>query len=277
MGGAWIRLLVSFACAAPLAAAGFDHSLWDRILKARLNAIGEVDYAAIKADRKDLDDYIGRLAESSPDNRKELFGGRAGELAYWMNAYNALVTRGVVDGYPTRSVRDLGALYGFFRRKDYTLGGVKLSLQQLENDIIRKRYNEPRIHFGIVCASLSCPKLSRDAFTAENLESHLDRLTRQFVAERRNLTINAAAGEVTLSAIFNWYREDFEKPEGPAGAKLSLVDYLKRYATGDQKKSLESIRQIKVKFHDYDWSINEPGSRAKARSELERELSRPLH
>src|SRR5712692_7747768 len=112
----------SLALAAP-----FDHSVWDRVLKAYVNEIGEVDYAALKAHRADLDEYIRLLAESSPENRPPLFPNRAHELAYWINAYNAFVIRGVVDHYPTRSVLDLGMLKRFFWRNDYNAGGVTMS------------------------------------------------------------------------------------------------------------------------------------------------------
>ena len=136
-----VRFLFALALLVPAlrGTGSFDHSAWDRVLKAHVSAIGEVDYAAIKANRKDLDEYIRLLGEFSPVNRPELFPSRAHELAYWMNAYNAFVTRGVVDSYPTRSVRDLGALYGFFRRKDYTAGGVKISLLQIGRASCRER------------------------------------------------------------------------------------------------------------------------------------------
>lgn len=250
-----------------VSAAAFDHSIWDRVLKAHVNRIGEVNYTAIKAQRADLDEYIRRLGEASPADRPELFPSRAHELAYWLNAYNAFVIRGVVDRYPTRSVLDLGPLKRFFWRKDYTAGGVKMTLLHLENEIIRKRYREPRIHFALVCASLSCPMLSRDAFTADNLESELNRLAREFVNQRRNVTIDTAANEVTLSEIFKWYREDFESPG------QTLLDYIRRYASEENRRALSTLKQPKIKYYDYDWSINEPGSRARAKSPHERELA----
>jgi len=110
----------------------FDHSAWDRVLKAHVNPAGEVDYAAIKADRKELDRYIGQFGTTSPENHPELFPTRADQFAYWINAYNAFVTRGLSDHYPTHSVRDLGPLLGFFRRVEYTAGGRKMSLSSLE-------------------------------------------------------------------------------------------------------------------------------------------------
>lgn len=250
----------------------FDHSSWDRILKAFVNDIGEVDYGRLKTNRKDLDDYALRLGESSPDNRRDLFPSRAHELAYWLNAYNAFVMKGVVEGYPTRSVRDLGLLYGFFRRKDYVAGGVKMSLLFLENDIIRRKYREPRIHFGLVCASVSCPLLPRDAFSAENLEAQLEQLARGFINQRRSVTIDAGGNEIVLSKIFDWYTEDFVPPDKP---KTALVDYVRRYANPENRRILDGLKQPRVRFHDYDWSINEPGSRARAKSNLERELAQP--
>jgi hypothetical protein len=272
-----IPAILSQLITLPVWAAGttFDHSAWDRVLKAYVSQIGEVDYAALKAHRQDLGAYVAALGASSPANQPDLFPSRADELAYWINAYNAFVMKGVVDKYPTRSVRDLGALYGFFRRKDYVAGGEKISLQTIENDILRKKYADPRIHFAIVCASISCPKLSREAFTAANLDAQLDHLAREYFTEERNLSIDTKTGTVTLSAILDWYKQDFaaqvNQPPGPA----ALLAYVRRYVAGPRKSALESLTQPKVKFREYDWSINDPGSRAKARSPVERELASP--
>ncbi len=272
-----MRLCQSFGLAllvsTSLSAAVFNHSVWDRVLKTYVNEIGEVDYAALKANRKDLDEYIRMLGESSPVNRPELFPTKEHELAYWMNAYNGFVIRGVVDQYPTRNVR--GTFGRFFFRKTHTAGGVKMSLQHLEHKIIRKQYNEPRMHFGIVCAAISCPILSREAFTAENLEEHLEQLTRQFVNEQRNFTISPDASEVTLSKIYDWYTKDFEYPEGPGGPKQTLLDYVRRYANDENRKALDGMTKTpKVRFYGYDWAINEPGAREKATSPLEREFAK---
>ncbi len=251
----------------------FGHSTWDRVLKSYVNNIGEVDYAALKANRKDLDAYVQMLGESSPANRSDLFPTKAHELAYWMNAYNAFVMRGVVENYPTRSVRDLGVLYGFFRRNDYTAGGVELSLRHLENEILRKKYHEPRIHFAIVCASISCPRLSRDAFTAENFEEQLTRLARQYVNEHRNVMIGPGANEVTLSAIFDWYKKDFEDADSFRSRKQTVLDFVRRYASGEKRRRLDGLKNPRIIYYDYDWSINDLGSRARAKSPRERELS----
>ncbi len=264
-----LTVLISFGAIGLSGAApgGFDHSPWDALLKRHVNAIGEVDYAALKANRAPLDAYVASLSADSPDSRTVLFPDRAAELAYWLNAYNALTIRGVVDAYPTRSVLNLGARFGFFSRKDYTLGGLKLSLQDLENDIIRKRYGDARIHFAIVCASVSCPRLEREAFVGARLEEQLDRVTRGAMLENRTVAIDVKTKTVFLTALFKWYRADFG---GPA------LDYVRRYSTPARAASLDLIgKKPRVRFFDYDWSINEPGSRAKAKHRYERDLAKP--
>ena len=250
--------------------ATFDHSTWDRVVKTYVNDIGEVDYAAIKSNRKDLDQYIAQLGEASPVNRRELFPSRQHELAYWINAYNAFVTRGVVYAYPTKSVRDLGFLYGFFRRKDYTAGGEKISLLHLEDDILRKQYRDPRIHFAIVCASLSCPFLPREAFTGDNLEAQLDRAARLYINQRRNFTPHASRNEITLGAVYGLrdYVQDFE------ATGVKLLDYVRRYLSDENRRALDALKNPKIKFYDYDWAINDPGSRARSKNPLERQLAR---
>jgi hypothetical protein len=265
----WSRLLVSsvFAVAAVMAAED-PHAVWNRVVKKHVNAIGEVDYGALKSDRADLDAYVKWLGEVSPENKPALFPAKSDELAYYINAYNAFTTAGVVKSYPAKSVRDLGLVFGFFRRDDYTMGGRKISLQDLENKIIRSdKYKEPRIHFAIVCASLSCPKLTPEAFTAANLERLLDAGARQFVNERRNVYVKD--GVVTISEIFKWYEGDFK------WTASSALEFAKVYAAPDLKNALEKLpSKPQVKYFDYDWAINDPGSRAKAKSEFERELSR---
>ncbi len=258
-----MRALLWVLAVAPALASGFDHSGWDKVLKSAVNPLGEVDYAALKKDSAAIDAYVERLAAISPDNGEARFPTRKHELAYWLNAYNALVIQAAAQGYPVKSVRDLGFAYGFFWRRKHTLGGRQMTLRSLENDIIRARYGDARIHFAIVCASMSCPRLDRDAFQAETLDAHLDRLTRQFVSERRNVTMEEGSNTLTLSALFDWYAKDF----GDARA------YVLKYAGQPARKAIEALGNPKVKFHDYDWSINDPGSRRKAKSPLERELA----
>ena len=263
----WSRLL-AISLFAVAAFAEQRHETWDRVVKKYVNAVGEVNYAALKTDRADLDTYVKWLGEVSPEKQSAQFPSKAEELAYYINAYNAFTTAGVVKGYPTKSVRDLGMVFGFFRREDHLMGGRKISLTDLENKIIRsEKYKESRIHFAIVCASLSCPKLAAEAFTSANLERLLDAGARQFVNERRN--VHVKDGSVTMSEIFKWYEGDFK------WEAASLLDFAKMYAAPALKASLEKLpAKPRLQYFDYDWAINDPGSRAKAKSEFEREIGK---
>jgi hypothetical protein len=245
-----------------LAAALFDHSQWDAVLKRHVSEIGEVDYAAIKKDRAALESYVNALGASSPENKPEMFPTREHKLAYWLNAYNALVTWAVANAYPTKSVRDLGFLYSFFRRDDHLVGGRKMSLDDIEHGTIRKQFGDPRIHFAVVCASISCPRLARDAFVPERVNEQLDAAARRFLSERRALMIDKSRNMITLSKLLEWYKGDFEASGG-------VVAFLRRFAP-DPTAIPERPR---LRYFNYDWSINDPGSRAKAKSAVERELA----
>lgn len=261
--------------AASIRAGTFDHTPWARVLAKAVNEIGEVDYAALKDDT-DLAVYVRAIGETSPANQPQRFPTKAHELAYYINAYNALTTWGVVERYPVKSIGDTLAARGrFFRFTKHLVGGERISLEDLENRILRSpRYGEPRIHFAIVCASLSCPKLSREAYTAENLERQLEVQTRQYFAETRNLEARTASNTVYLAKILDWYRQDFEAFENQR-APEALLAYALRYAPAEKRAAIEALRAPRIRFRAYDWSINDPGSRARARSPEERELARP--
>lgn len=269
-----IRQLL-FLASLGVQAATFDHTPWDRVLKASVNAIGEVDYAKLKGNA-DLEGYVRAIEKISPASQAAMFPTKQHELAYYINAYNALTTWGVVQKYPVKSIGDsLLARGRFFRFTKYTIGGESISLEDLENKIIRApKYSEPRIHFAIVCASLSCPKLSRDAYTAENLEKQLEFQTRQYFAETRNLWADTASNTVYLPAILDWYKEDFQAFEKKSSPAAQLA-YALRYAPPEKRKAVEALKSPKIRFRDYDWSINDPGSRARAKTPEERELARP--
>lgn len=249
-----------FECSrAQAATPPFSHAIWDNVVKEYVNEAGEVDYSALKQKRKQLDEYIRRLGEVSPAKHPKLFPDKEHRLAYWINAYNAFTTNGVLDGYPTKSVLDIRAVKGFFWHKDYVAGGERMSLMHLENNIIRK-FGDPRIHFAIVCASLGCPFLAREAFTPETLNTMLDQGARAFVNDSRNVTIDQAANLVTLSKIFEWYKKDFG-----ATSDADLLPYIRQYANDGTRQALDKLKSPRVKFREYDWSLNDIGSRSKTK------------
>jgi hypothetical protein len=249
-------------------ASDFSHALWERVLDRFATSDGRVDYAALRAERSGLDRYLEQLAAESPDSAPERFPTTEDRLAYWINAYNATVVELVLAHYPIQSVRDVRAPLlafflptesGFFLFQRFELGGSRTSLYSLENRLIRRRFAEPRVHFALNCASLGCPRLPRDAFRGERLDEQLERETRRFLGEERNLRIDHVRREVSLSSIFDWYRDDFiawlsaRHPEAPQ----TLVEYVRWNAPPEQRAELTRARDYDVVFVPYDWRLND--------------------
>ena len=194
---------------------------------------GLVNYAGFKADQAKLDaylDYLSNNAPSTSDKSKDA-------LAFWMNAYNAFTIKLIVDNYPVKSIRDLDGGQPW-DKKWIDIGGKSYSLNQIEHDIIRPVFNEPRIHFAIVCAAMSCPPLDNKAFFGNTVDNHLEQLTKTFINNKRFNTLTA--DRITITPIMDWYAKDF----GDVRA------YVQRYA--NQTIS----NKAKIKYTDYDWALN---------------------
>ena len=261
---AGLLLLTSLAAAQP-----FDHSGWDAILQARVNALGEVDYAGLKRSAAPLERYLAALGAASPQSAPAQFPTLEHEVAYWINAYNACTTQGVLQNYPLESIRKVNK---FFDKRIYRAGGRDVSLDDIEHEILRGHYKEPRIHFAIVCASVSCPALSNRAVTGEDLDKQLEGLARKFVNQRRNVDVDSAQNTVTLSKIFDWFEEDFETATGLKGP-AAVVAFVRPYASKTLAQALSRLTATKTRYFPYDWSLNQPGSRAASPNHFEVELS----
>ncbi|MCB1009419.1 MAG: DUF547 domain-containing protein [Acidobacteria bacterium] len=241
--------------AAPAAAVGFSHDAWTAVLERFVDANGLVDYRSLSGDRAQLDRYLEALAAASPDSAPERFKTDAERLAYWLNAYNALVFQGVLARGPeSESVWGDGLFgLGFFTAERHVLGGSRYSLKRLEDDVIRARFRDPRVHAALNCASLGCPRLPRRAFQGATLDVALDAALREFVADPRNCRVDAARRTVTLSKIFDWFEDDFLDRERRIGdPRPRLLDFVNRYR--DPRDLVP--RDFRVRFADYDKRIN---------------------
>jgi hypothetical protein len=244
--------------APPAGAETFSHATWTAVLERFVDARGEVDYRGLAADRAAFDRYLGSLARTSPDTDPLAFPTRDDALAYWINAYNAFVFAGVLGRGPdTPSVWGDGWLgLGFFTARSYVAGGRTFSLKQLEDDVVRGRFRDPRVHAALNCASRGCPRLPRRAFEGDRLEQQLDDAMREFVSEERNCRIDLPRRTVYLSKIFDWFEDDFVDFERRQGTPApTVVDYVNRYRAPDQRIP----PGLRVRFLDYDKRINRQG------------------
>jgi len=225
----------------------FDHSLLGQILRAHVRN-GKVDYQQLRArDQAKLKRYLDSLAAADSGRLRE----RDDELAFWLNAYNACVIAGVIERYPgTKSVQDVK---GFFEDRRWLVAGRKRSLNEIENQIIRPRFKDPRIHFILVCAAQSCPPLQSYAMSGETLRRDLERVTRQVVNDDRFVRIDPKAGRLRLTRILSWYRKDFEQKHG------SLEAFLRRYLEPAKVRQLERGNYT-IEFMPYYWGLNDAPS-----------------
>ncbi len=229
-----------------------DHSLWDRLLYRYVDDRGGVNYRAWKASREDwqlLRQYLDTLSTASIAKQ----ASKEAKLAFWINAYNAVTVRGILREYPTSSIRNhTAAIAGYNVWKDLLLrvGGQAVSLEQMEHQILRKM-GEPRIHFAIVCASHSCPRLLNRAYKAERLDEQLTANTKHFFAEGENFRYDAQSQRFYLSSILKWFGEDFGSSQA---ARLNAISpYLPTKAAYQAAQN----NIVNVSYLDYDWSLNE--------------------
>ncbi len=230
--------------------ARIDHAVWERLLKRYLtrDAVGlnRFDYGAVnETDRATLDDYLAALA-AQPISRFN----RAAQRAYWINLYNALTVDLVLDHYPVGSIRDIfPGLFanGPWGRERVTVEGEALTLNDIEHRILRPIWRDPRIHYAVNCASVGCPNLQAEAFTAANTEALLEAAARDYVNSPRGFSL--ADGALTVSSIYVWFAADFGA--GDAG----IIAHLKGFAEPARAAQLAAVKEIAR--HAYDWQLND--------------------
>lgn len=232
-----------------------DHGLFSAVLQEHVVA-GLVDYAAVARDQR-LPQYLDQLAETDPGR----LASRAEKLAFWINAYNAYTLKLVADDYPVESIHDLGTggrIIGWLLNRSpwdirfAEVGGKKYTLNEIEHEILRPRFQEPRIHFAIVCAAVSCPPLRSEAYVPDRLDEQFDEQGRIFLADSRHNQFDFKERRASLSPIFSWFKEDF------GGDDESLIRFVARFLGQDVARQLESHTEPwRVSHTDYDWSLND--------------------
>lgn len=223
----------------------FSHELFDQVLQKYVDSQGRVDYAGLKDNQGTLESYLDLLAVHAPSDKATFQTG----LAFWINAYNALTIKGVLDHYPTTSVRKIKLFGGFFSRIKFQVGGRSYTLDNIEHDIIRDEFGDPRIHFALVCASMGCPILEDRAFVPETLEERLDNATANFINNPEKVRLDRENGVLHLSQIFEWYAEDFEDTHD------SVINFISEYLPEADAAFLER-GEVQIQYVEYDWRLN---------------------
>ena len=231
------------------------HDSFEALLKRYVDADGYVNYKAWHASRTDrvqLQNYLKQLSRANPS----LAASRHAKIAFWINAYNAVTLEGILQVYPTSSIRNHTAKvvgYNIWKQLKLPVGDREYSLEDIEHKMLRKM-NEPRIHFSIVCASIGCPRLRNEAYVASRLESQLADNARDFFSRTQNLQVDVQRRTLRMSAIVNWFGSDF------GATKSQQLAYLSKYMPA---QALQLARQpnVKVSYLKYNWNLNDQSKR----------------
>lgn len=211
-----------------------DHSQWNKLLKKHVSEQGFVDYSGFNKDVVALDSYLNFLSKNEPTqawSAQEM-------LAYYINLYNAGTVKLIVENYPVKSIKDISRPWG---KNRISVGDKMISLDEIEHGILRKM-NEPRIHFALNCASISCPKLLNEAFTSDKIKEQLERVTKGFINSDKN---KISASNAEISSLFDWYKKDFK-----VNGKTDVIAFINRY-------SIVKINpDAKISYMKYDWGLN---------------------
>jgi len=266
------RALRQFAAAiaalllsAPALALDHSHKAWDDLLKKHVRYVQEgnasrVDYTGLMNDRAALKAVLDGYQKVT---RAEFDGWtKPQQQAFLFNAYNAFTVEKILTRYPNlKSIKDFGTVFGNpWKDKFFTLFGQPAYLDLIEHEILRKEgsYDEPRVHVAVVCASVGCPMLRRDAFTPAELDAQLEDAMRRFMGDRTRNRFNPATGKLEVSRIFDWYGKDFEKGHrGYSSVKATLARYADQLAATPGERALVREQKAEVTFLDYDWGLND--------------------
>ena len=239
-----MKFAVLFVLLTGWAASGFAadslHGDFDRILSANVSN-GRVNYPGIAADPL-FEGYLEKLNGTSADALSE----DKEKLAYWINAYNAFAIQGILQGYSPSS---LFGRFGFFMSNKFNLGGAEIDLYDLEHKILIPQ-KEPRIHFAIICASVSCPALRSEAYVAADLDQQLEDGARRFINDPSRNRFDRKNKIAYLSRIFDWFEDDFSRHSG------SVLAYVAGYVNDAELAGELNNRDYTIEHLEYDWNLN---------------------
>jgi Protein of unknown function, DUF547 len=222
-----------------------NHAIFDSLLKKYVNNDGFVNYKGFLTDSVQFNSYLDLLSRNHPNEKN---WSKEERLAYWINAYNAFTIKLICNYYPVKSIKDIKSGIPFVS-DTWTISFIKIegktyNLNDIEHGIIRPKFNDPRIHFAVNCASKGCPPLRNEAFMASKLDAQLDEQAKNFINDGNRNKIESA-NKADLSKIFTWFSGDFKK------AAPSVIAFINKYS------NTKLSEKATLDYQDYDWNLNE--------------------
>jgi len=218
-----------------------DNSDWNQLLSKYVMENGDVNYQGFLGERKLLDKYLVQISNNPPSKNASINE----QMAYWINAYNAFTIKLIIDNLPLKSIKDIAGKIPMIDSpwdiKFFSIGGEKFDLNTIEHEILRKNFNDPRIHFAINCASFSCPKLRNEAYESHKLNAQLEDQTSAFINNSEKNKFSS--DRISISKLFDWFKSDFSKSG-------NIRDFISKYS------KVKLNPNSKITFLDYDWSLN---------------------
>jgi hypothetical protein len=232
---------------------GFNHMHpeWSLTLKNFVvvkGASSQVRYKALKENPQTLLSYLKTIEAVTPEMMSSWSDPQ--KIAFWINAYNAYTLKLIVDHYPVKSIKDIGGFFSSpWKKEFFKLLGQSFHLDKIEHEILRKKFKEPRIHFAVNCASIGCPALRSEAYTADQLSNQLQEQGQIFLQDRSRNSWDASQNKLFLSPIFKWFKEDFGSEPN------NILSFVKPFFKSDSAPS--ATPEFKLEYTDYDWSLND--------------------
>ncbi|RMG55293.1 MAG: DUF547 domain-containing protein [Acidobacteria bacterium] len=248
----------------------FSYEAYAAILEAYVDERGLVDYDGLKADRQRLDAFARVVATLDPHTYEQW--NEAEKIAFWINAYNALTLEAIIAHYPIKPRFGVSLIYpknsirqipGVWDKLTFEVMGRAMTLDEIEHDVLRAKFHEPRIHMALVCAARGCPPLRNEPYVGDRLDEQLDDQARRFLSNPEKFRIDRRRGIVYLSSIFKWFGGDFvnqyggsKRFPGHRPEQRAVLHFISRYLDPADREYLEK-GAYKIEYLDYDWSLNE--------------------